>query len=82
MSSLIMNWSNVVSRVPKGSVLGPVLFLLYVKLSMKSHLLLFADDIKLYRSIQSDSDITQLQEEINHLLSWSNTWLLNFSIYT
>ena len=63
--------------------MGPVLFLLYVNdipSIMKSHLLLFADDIKLYRSIQSDNDIIQLQEDINNLLNRSNIWLLNFSI--
>ena len=47
---------------------------------MDSHLLLFADDIKLYRRIQSENDTVQLQEDINNLLNWSNTWLLNFNI--
>ena len=76
-------WSNVVSGVPQGSVLGPILFLIYVNdipSVVDSHLLLFADDIKLYRRIQSENDTVQLQEDINNLLNWSNTCLLNFNI--
>ena len=60
-----------------------MLFSLYVNdisSIVNSHLLLFADDIKLYRSIKSENDIVLLQEDINKLFSWSNTWLLSFSI--
>ena len=63
--------------------MGPILFLLYVNdipSVVDSHLLLFADDIKLYRRIQSENDIIQLQKDIDDLLNWSNTWLLNFNI--
>ena len=78
-----LEWSNVISGVPQGSVLGPILFLFYINdipSVVDSHLLLFADDIKLYCRIQSENDITQLQKDINDLLNWSNTWLLNFNI--
>ena len=83
LNNVYSEWSSVVSGVPQGSVLGPMLFLLYVNdisSIVNSHLLLFADDIKLYRSIKSENDILLLQEDINKLYSWSNTWLLNFSI--
>ena len=83
LNNVCSEWSNVISGVPQGSVLGPILFLLYVNdfpSVVDSHLLLFADDIKLYRRIQSENDIIQLQKDINNLLNWSNTWLLNFNI--
>ena len=60
---------------PRGQ-LGPILFLLYVNdipSVVDSHLLLFADDIKLYCRIQSENDTIQLQKDINNLLNWSNT---------
>ena len=83
LNNVYSKWSNVVSGVPQGLVLGPILFLIYINdipTVVDSHLLLFADDIKLYRKIQSENDIVQLQEDINNLLNWSNTWLLDFNI--
>jgi len=63
-------WTDVVSGVPQGSVLGLVVFLLYVNdipSVVNSNLVLYADDIKLYRIIKSEADIAQLQEDINSL---------------
>ena len=67
LDNVYSEWSNVISGVPQGSVLGPILFLLYINdipSVVDSHLLLFADDIKLYRRIQSENDIIQLQKDI------------------
>ena len=69
--------------VPQGSVLGPLLFLLYVNdipLSVDSPILLFADDAKIFRSIRCEADYLQLQRDIDILFKWSRTWLLNFNI--
>jgi len=63
-------WSSVRSGVPQGSVLGPLLFAIYVNDlpdNVKSSLLLFADDTKLYHTIRSYSDVQQLQEGIDAL---------------
>ena len=75
--------SPVTSGVPQGSVLGPLLFTIYVNdlLScVSSSLLMFADDTKLFRCIRSEMDIAQLQHDIDALFKWSKLWLLSFNI--
>ncbi|BHF71964.1 hypothetical protein SprV_0401502600 [Sparganum proliferum] len=42
--------------------------------------IMFADDIKLWRTIRSDADRYALQDSLNHLNSWSARWLLNFNV--
>ena len=70
------DWLEVSSGVPQGSVLGPILFLLYINdmpsyLLQNSSLMLFADDSKLYRVINNNSDIISLQEDLTNLHRWS-----------
>ena len=65
----------VVSGVPQGSVLGPLLFITYINnvtsvVSTESELNLFADDIALYRIIKSTEDYTQLQNDIDSISSF------------
>ncbi len=63
------------SGVPQGSNLGPYLFLLYINdittVIKQSKILLYADDIKIYRRIQTISDTYGLQEDLNSLVRWS-----------
>ena len=67
----------VLSGVPQGSVLGPLLFLLYVNnvndvdLSEGTKLILYADDILLYRKIDTDQDRAALQRDVDSLGVWS-----------
>ena len=70
----------VISGVPQGSILGPILFLVYVNdLPLQvsfSDVFLFADDTKCLK-VSSPLDSSQLQEDLNHLSSWSMNWKLS-----
>ena len=79
----LSSWTQVCSGVPQGSVLGPLLFVLYINelpSLVSSSLLMYADDIKLYRCIHSPEDCVILQNDINILFDWSKQWLLSFNI--
>ena len=70
---------NVLSGVPQGSVLGPLLFIIYLNDlpgGIQSFVSLFADDLKLL--INSDAYIT-VQEDLDYLTEWQNKWLLKFN---
>ena len=76
------SWSGITSGVPQGSILGPVLFLLFVNDMpniVESTAKLFADDTKVYRPIDSLNDCNILQKDLNRLQAWANTWLLRFN---
>ena len=68
---------TITSGIPQGSVLGPMLFPIYVTDlpdELLSTLKLFADDTKLYREIRNDQDKKILQNDLNKLMDWSNKW--------
>ncbi|VDL95591.1 unnamed protein product [Schistocephalus solidus] len=73
----------VLTGVPQGWVLGPLIFLVSINDwvdDLDCSAVMFADDVKLWRVIRSDSDRHALQEDLNRLSNWSARWLLNFNV--
>ncbi len=72
----------VLSGVPQGTCLGPVLFLCYINditQSIQSQLRLFADDALLYRPINSPEDHIIMQKDLDQLEAWAKSWNMNFN---
>ena len=73
----------VLSGVPQGTVLGPLLFLIYIndissQLSPGTTIRLFADDSLLYRTINSIEDTEALQRDLDTLQKWESLWKMEF----
>ena len=79
---VVSEWHDVLSGVPQSSVLSPLLFLIFINdmPDVASHLCkLFAVDTKLIVIIQEAQYKAQLQFDIDALVSWSKSWLMNLN---
>ena len=78
-------YREVTSGVPQGSVLAPIMFLIYVndladEISENSYLNMFADDAKIQRRITNINSCKQLQEDLNKIKEWSDKWEMDFNV--
>ena len=74
--------SPVTSGAPQGTVLGPLLYLIYINdlpSRVSSTARLFADDCLLYRVISNQEDAASLQEDLDHLQEWERDWQMNLN---
>uniref|UniRef100_A0A6G5A9M6 Reverse transcriptase domain-containing protein n=1 Tax=Rhipicephalus microplus TaxID=6941 RepID=A0A6G5A9M6_RHIMP len=74
---------SVLSGVPQASVLGPLLFLIFIN-DLTEHLScrvrLYADDCCIYREVSSESDSQLLQNDLNKIMSWCSTWNMTLNL--
>jgi len=76
-------WVEVTSGVPQGSVLGPILFVIYINdldEKIMSKILKFADDTKLVRGVKTYEDYYELGEDLSKLYKWSEDWQMSFNL--
>jgi ribonucleases P/MRP protein subunit RPP40 len=78
-------WQEVLSGVPQGSVLGPILFLIYINdldgaARLANIVKKFADDTKLGKEVRAEKDREELQQALDELCEWANTWGMSFNV--
>ena len=77
------NFVSVKSGVPQGTVLGPLMFLIYIndiRSGVSSNLRLFADDYILYRVIECDHDHNSLQFDLDLIVKCTQLWQMSLDI--
>ena len=84
LDGVYSNWPPITSGVPQGSILGPLLFLVYVNdvpnyIRFQSTIALFTDDTKLYKSIDFPSAKNDLQADLDSLQKFSLDWGMEFN---
>lgn len=83
LSNVKSSWGNISAGVPQGSILGPLLFLIFINdivLNLQSNVNLFADDTSLYLVVENPvTAAQQLQRDIQSISTWADKWLVTFN---
>jgi hypothetical protein len=76
------SWTEVISGISQVSVLSPILFTIYINNLpdvLENMIKLFADDTKVFATVNNKEDKNSLHGDIDKLMNWSDTWLLKFN---
>ena len=76
-------WTSIEAGVPQGSILGPLLFVIYnndLSDDLTKNVKLFADDTSLYSIVYNmNTSTTNLNKDLNKIKSWAIQWKMNFN---
>ena len=78
----VSGWANVLSEVPQGSVLGPLLFVIYINdlpENISNALKMYADDSKIIAVVNNLYDKARLQGDLDAVCNWVDLWLIKLS---
>lgn len=76
------SWMEVTSEVPQGSVLAPIMFVIYINdmtEGVTSYMNMFADDAKLLRRVTNEEDCMALNQDLDKISEWSRKWEMAFN---
>ena len=83
MNEHYSEWLPVLSGVPQGSILAPLLFILYIddlhSLVQSSSLKIYANDVAFYAAVSSHQDCVDLQDDLSCICDWSLRWQLKLN---
>jgi len=83
VNGVLSDWLPCPSGVPQGSVLGPLMFVLFVNdlpdVVHNATVKMYADDVKLYMPVCDIASHAMLQADLNRIVAWANTWQLKLN---
>ena len=84
LNGLASGWTFSMAGVPQGSILGPLLFLVYINdivNELQAHVRLFADDTSLYIVVENPNNAAvTLNNDLSFISTWGDDWLVNFNV--
>jgi len=83
LNGCLSEWTDVMNEVPQRSVLGPLLFVIFINdidNCVAGKILKFADDTKIFQTVVSAEDVSALQSDLSNLVAWFKEWQMLFNV--
>jgi hypothetical protein len=80
---IVSSWAEIFSGVPQGSVIGPLLFVIYINdlpSDLENVSKLYADDTKIISKVDSAESVKRVQKDLDRAFKWTEDWLLKFNV--